>query len=135
MTEPISTENLRQQLTTHQENYRFHPYPLPIRQQAIQYAQLRKNQGATARTIAAELGVSPTTVAAWVFPDLAPTSDTSLAASHSELSLVPLVLRTEPKPAGSARIEVRFADGTTLQASGFGDDSLARAIEVLRKAR
>jgi hypothetical protein len=135
MMEPICAENLRQQLTTHRKNYRFHPYPPPIRQQAIQYAQLRKSQGATFRTIAVELGVAVTTAAAWAFPDLAATSDSSLLPCHSELSLVPLVIQPDPQHAGSSTIEVRFADGTTLQASGFGDNGLARAIEVLRKAR
>ena len=135
MTEHPPAEVLRHQLVTFRKNNRFAPYPPPIRRQAIQYANARTIQGATPSTIAAELGVATTTVSLWTHSTRSKSADAPAQTSPSELPLVPLVLRPAPQIPGPSQIVVHFADGTSLQACGFGQDSLARTIEILRKER
>ena len=60
------SENLRGKLWQCRQAPRFSKYPLSVRREAMRYVQKRSEQGVEAKQLAGELGVSQTTVAAWL---------------------------------------------------------------------
>jgi len=128
---------LRAELTKYRERSRFGKYPKKLRIEGEKYARQRRAQGASVREIAAELAVREDTVKGWA----ASNSSTAVAAREqvaplTEVSLVPVRVKAQAQPAERwGRLEVEFADGTRLVASGVGTHALADAIEALRRSR
>ena len=130
-------ERLRGTLATCRQGKKFSRYPASVKREVARYIRVRLDEGAGLTTVARELGLSYLTAEAWAKGGQKcaklgpPVAD---AKKKSDLSLVPVVVR-QPEVSGHAvsRLEVEFADGTRLQATGICPTDLVRAIEVLRR--
>jgi len=76
--------------------------------------QERRRGGSSVRAIADELGVPATTAARWAAEEAQTGESRSMSEAPSPMrgmSLVPVVVRPEPKEWPAARLEVDFPDG------------------------
>ena len=138
--EKATAEDLRAALAKYRQSGRYVRYPEALRYKAQDYAQQRHQWGASVATISAELGVSAFTAKAWATPS-AVLDDTWVKNSVAcrPLSFVPVVVAPETRdvtaPAETGQVEVQFADGTRLRATGFGTQGLIQALDTLRSRR
>ena len=138
--EKATAEDLRAALAKYRQSGRYVRYPEALRYKAQDYAQQRHQWGASVATIiSAELGVSAFTAKAWATPS-AVLDDTWVGNSVEcrTLSFVPVVApeaRDMAAPTETGQVEVHFADGTRLQATGFGTQGLIQALDTLRSRR
>ena len=130
----MSAAQLRGALAKYREQVRFGRFPDELRELGATYVQERRRAGAEPGAIAGELGISETTVRAWVKqPARLPVPAASVPAA-----MVPLVIRPAPQPGAGvagARLEVAFPDGTKLQVMGMAGRDLVDTIAALRGAR
>jgi len=131
----MSAAQLRGALARYRERVRHGRFPHDLREQAIDYAQGRLRAGAAITVVATELGVSEATVGAWTAEGVRPSRPARVNASSAEVAMVPLVVRPGPEPAGGARLEVSFPDGTKLSVSGLAERALVDTIIALRGSR
>jgi len=136
MHEEQTAHSLRQQLAQCRSSKGFNQYPSPLRQQAVQYARMRRSQGASPGTIASELGIAITTAVSWGRLDQAPAQLSNSQAigrrCGTSLSLVPVVVRAERTQHTACRLEVDFGDGSRLQATGVSVQDIVGIIATLR---
>jgi len=138
MADAETASRLRQQLSSCRQSKGFRQYPEGLRREAAAYVGARRGQGVKLIEIASELGVAITTADAWSRLHEQSTRPTSVprqprTRETSGLSLVPVVVGPEPTRRMVSRLEVEFADGTRLHATGVGPEDLVRAIEALRR--
>ncbi len=146
MVDSRTLERLRVELADSRRVKGFNKYPAKLREQAVAYALARRSSGAGPAQIARELGVAVTTADAWSqSATVASGKQPGRVGSRAgdELSLAEMVVRAQtsgPQAAAQSwmghralRLEVDFADGTKLQATGIGAQDVARAIELLRR--
>lgn len=129
---------LRAALAKYRERKHYGKYPDKLRAEAIVYSRERRHQGASVRQIATELGVREATADGWVQEESSGHASEKRRDSLAlaDISLVPVTLKAEPAACERwGRLEVEFADGTRLIASGIGTQALADAIQALRGAR
>jgi transposase-like protein len=127
---------LRAALAKHREKAPYGRLPQDLRRQAESYAKERARTGAATAAIASELGVSGTTVRAWVggHAQSAPAAQRSSGVS-APVAMVPLMVRPGPEVGAGGRLEVSFPDGTKVLVVGMGGRELVEAITALRGAR
>ena len=130
-----SAEQLRGALAKYRERVSHGRFPDDLRNQAMAYVQGRLGERAAFAAIAAELGVSETATRTWAKEAVRPTKAAPRSASLAEVSMLPLLVRPAPEPAGSVRLDVSFPDGTKVQASGISGREIVDTIAALRGAR
>jgi hypothetical protein len=133
-----TAQSLREELSKYRNVKGFNRYPADLRDEAVDYARARRQQGNGPSLIAKELGIAVTTADAWSRPQQQMATIPTRARPGSsivkdELSLIPVVVRPEQDHRVLARLEVEFSDGTRLQATGVGAEDLTRTIEMLRR--
>jgi hypothetical protein len=137
-TATVAQSRLRSALSKYREHSHYGKFPEKLRAKAIDYVQKRKGEGASVREIAAELAVRLVTVKGWAtLPGRARTTRKAGRESLAlpQVSLVPVTVRAEPDAERWGRLEVEFADGTRVVASGIGTQALTEAIQALRRPR
>jgi hypothetical protein len=127
---------LRAALAKYRERAPYGRLPPDLRRQAESYTQERVRTGAAIAGIASELGVSETTVRAWVGGRArsAPAAQRTGSVS-APVAMVPLMVRPGPETGAGARLEVSFPDGTKVQVVGMAGRELVEAITALRGGR
>ena len=132
-----TAQRLREELSKHRDVKGFNRYPAGLRDEAVDYARGRRQQGFGPSLIAKELGIAVTTAKAWSKPQQMATmpmrAQQSSSIGKDKLSLIPVVVRPEQGHRVWARMEVEFTDGTRLQATGVLAEDLTRTIDVLRR--
>ena len=133
----MKAAQLRAALSKYRERTRYGKYPLDLHQRAVAYCLERSRAGASLPEIVSELGVRDDTVKLWASAAGKPASRTSRTVTQAapEVSLVPVVIRSQSTAARLTRLEVEFPDGTRLVASGVGGRELVDAIESLRRSQ
>jgi transposase-like protein len=127
---------LREALAKYRKRAPYGRLPPDLRRQAEVYTRERAHAGAATAAIASELGVSETTVRAWV-RDHARSTPTAPRASgvSAPVAMVPLMVRPGPETGAGARVEVSFPDGTKVQVVGMARRDLVEVLTALRGAR
>jgi len=131
----MSGAQLREALAKYRERVRHGRLPRDLRDQATDYAQGRLRAGAAISAVATELGVSEARVGAWTAEGARSAGPSRVGAFSAEVAMVPLMVRPGPEPAGGARLEVSFPDGTKLSVSGMAERAVADTIIALRGPR
>ena len=141
-------EHLRQKLSICRRAPRFSRYPVPIRQEAMNHVCKRSEQGASPGQLAEELGVSLSTVVAWLKRGL-PKEEHSAQVAASEaqqpVSFARVVV-SPVKPASAhaqtaatamsagVMMQMALSDGTTIRLEGLSERGALEAVSALRGA-
>ena len=141
-------EHLKQKLSICRRAPGFGRYPLPIRQEAMNHVCERSVRGASPGQLAEELGVSLSTVVAWLKRGLDEEQRSGqVAASEAQqpVSFARVVVNPGQEASRDAQtdraaeasrvvMQMALSDGTTIRLEGLSERGALEAVTALRGA-
>jgi len=121
---------------------------VPIRQEAVNHVCERSVQGASPGQLAEDLGVSQSTVVAWLkrgLPDEQRSAQVAASEAQQPVSFARVVVnpgqevsrhaQTEPTAVASRVVmQMALSDGTTIRLEGLSERGALEAVTALRGA-
>ena len=136
------TKYLKDKLLRCRSEPGFFRYPEPLRRKAAAYASARAKQGASPRQVADELGVSQTTITAWLKRAAGLQGDAGAGQQATEPSMsFEQVWFGQVRPSEQAgdvaskvaglTVQLLLTDGTTMRVEGLSESGVLEAMRTL----